>query len=191
MHVGTLIILLSMLLITVSLVHVHVKWLKSRPKEYIGKTGIRYLDGTRKWSDIDVVLQEIQAEISLWYDGYADDIFSQLIIEIVPFSAERRTYSTVVSTKNKVLGSIDIEREFFWSKKFYVAVCLQVSDTAARSALAHEILQHIVPLYIEGDVNASHKSKFFDKMTENVYARLNQIELSKKFSVIPSEGPVE
>lgn len=167
MNPGIVIIITICLMLIGLYIFKTILWNGSRPQFSSNGIGIRYLRGCTAWTDLDCVTGKIRDEIS---NSYSSRIIwmNDIILEIVPFYGARITPTTVVSEANKIAGSIDIERKFPWSKKYYVAVVLQRKeyDTADKSAVAHEIVKHIFPLKMWDDLNNNHSIELLNTIVD-------------------------
>lgn len=172
MLVPTIIIALMISSIALGLTLRAIEWKKTRPKNHIMGVGIRYLSGANEnWSGMECVITHMHSEITTKYGkAYADDVFSRLIVEVVPFDGSRTTATTVVSEQNRIAGSMNTERFLPMTKKFLVAVILQrkVYLTVRMSALTHEVIKHIMPFDRDEGLNENHSRIDLNEMTARI-----------------------
>jgi hypothetical protein len=159
--IGIVIATINILIILSVIIYIRISWIRSRPKQYFRKVGIRYLKGSKPdWSGMQCVIEQLYEKIGAIYgNDFAEEFLSQVIIEVVPATGSRRTPTTIVSDANRIAGSIASERQFFWSKRYMVAVVLQRPKyvNASQGAISHEIVKHLLPLYRGEGVNANHE----------------------------------
>lgn len=148
------------------------EWKQTRPKNYIMGVGVRYLTGANEnWSGMECVITHMHEEITAKYGKtYADDLFSRLIVEVVPFDGSKTTATTTVSEQNRIAGSMNTERFLPITKKFLVAVILQrkVYLTVRMSALTHEVIKHIMPFDKNEGLNENHSRIDLNDMTARI-----------------------
>lgn len=172
MLIPIIIIALIISSITLGLVLKTIEWKRARPKKYVMGVGVRYLSGANEsWSGMECVITHMHEEITAKYGkAYADDLFSRLIVEIVPFDGSKTTATTTVSEQNRIAGSMNTERFLPITKKFFVAVILQrkVYLTVRMSALTHEVIKHIMPFDRNEGLNENHTRIDLNEMTARV-----------------------
>lgn len=170
--VGIVILVLNVLIVAGVVTYFVMKWKSSRPKKTIRDVGVRFLKGSDDpWTGMECTISKLYDIIGAAYgDDFAKQFMSRIIIEVVPHDGSRRTPTTVVSEASKIAGSIDSEKKFPWSKPYHVAVVLQRKDytTTGRSAIAHEIIKHILPIYRNEGTNADHSRKDLDALSNEV-----------------------
>lgn len=174
MLIGIIILALNVLIVVGYCVYAVMKWKESRPTLHIDGVGIRFLPGADStWQGMECTVKNIRGQVtSVYGKEFTDPFMQRLIIEIVPHDGTRVCPTTVVSESTGVIGSITSERMLPWSKIYHVAVILQRKGMliTSRSAIAHEIIEHILPIYRGEGANADHGRKDLLELTRAVNA---------------------
>ncbi len=177
--IGIIIIALTLLICLSFLIIKHILWLKQRPSEYVQGVGIRYnTNALKPWQGLQELLTAIKEEITKVYgQKFTEEFMKTLIVEIVPYDGKRICPSTTVSAETSIDGSIDQEQNFFWSKKYGVAVVLQRKkyNHAGKSAIAHEMIRHLLPIAQGEGANADEKRQDLKMLSTKVEALFKDI----------------
>lgn len=176
MIAGVIVTIINILIVASIFVFMHVLWKSKRPTAYHRGVGIRCNGNAAIWPDTYSVIDSITAVLESTYGKQeTDKLLTRLIIEIVPGHSRRMTPFACVSEATRIAGSVDTEKKYPWSTKHYVAVVLQRKKyvLASQSAIAHEIMLHILPFHLKKGWNASHSSEEFEKLFSSVKSSFN------------------
>lgn len=138
----------------------------------IRNVGIRYLANAKNdWEGMSCVIDQLYSRLEREYDKeFVASFLSNIIIDVVPADGARRTPTTTVAESNRTSGSLAGEKKWPWSKTVNVIVVLQrpIFKNASQSSIAHEIIEHLLPMTLGQGSNNNHERQDLKKLAEDI-----------------------
>lgn len=127
---------------------------------------VKYQPYAEEWPDLDTYLRNVRNE--LWARYSIKDVLEVLTFTLIVIPHNKPVVTREIpdgfvtksdGTKIKVTGSMETKRYFFGLVKrrfVYIRQNEFAPNEIRRTALLHEIIEHILPLVLTGDSNAGH-----------------------------------
>ncbi len=174
---GIIIASLALICFVGAFVLMELQWKKNLPTEYYRGVGIKYVQGATKIDGVKKAIDCLYAKLTSKYNGtFAQNFIEKLWIEIVGENGSRQTFSCIVSQKTGIVGSIDFTRKYFFTKKYSIAVILQLPEykTLNSSSFYHEVAEHLLPYELGIGYNEGHSIKEYSDFESDLHLAFNQ-----------------